>query len=70
MLEKKRERVELVELKEGDIFWSDRYNCLLKFIFYADFMGYYCRKLYNMEGVLLKNKSNIYKCPSLIEVLL
>lgn len=69
MLEKKRERIELVNLKEGDVFWSDKYECLLRFLFYDVHIGFYCKKLHNWEGVLLR-KSNIYKCPPLIEVLL
>ena len=70
MFEKESERIEYAELKDGDIFWSSYYNCLLKLVFYDSFIGYYCRRMDEQGGVVLRGESPIYKCPPLLKVLL
>jgi len=70
MLEKKAKRIDYKDLKDGDIFWSETTQCLVKLIFYDDFIGYYCKKMHKSEGIILKGETPIYECPSLIKVLL
>lgn len=73
MYKKESKRITYESLTSGDVFWSETYQCLLKFCFYDDDFGFYCRYLdqsVSKGGIILKGTSDIYECPTLIKGLL